>query len=154
MKPNKLWLIIFVLALPLIAFALQIGVILPQNVVAFRGNQNVSVPIWLTNNDSVLAMEFQVNHSQYFIFRGVEATSRMSNATVEWNVKDVNSDVVAVLIPNSIAAGNGVIMNLLFDVNSSTPVGVYTVKMDDFLVVNLDDPVVELTLQDGLFTVI
>ena len=154
MNKKKKFFVALMLALPVIVFALGIVSISPSNASALPGAYNVSVPIILSNNDSVAVLEFQVNHTQYLIFRGAENTTRTQNATIESNEISPTVVSVAAFVPGNISAGDGAIMNLIFDVNESATPGNYTIGMSDVLLTNVDIDNMSSTSSDSLFTVI
>lgn len=144
----------FILLLSALAVALDIVSLGIGSAAAAAGSVNVSVPVSVNNNDSIAIFEFTVNHSQYLIFRSIVNTSRMQNATIESNVISPTSLRVAAFVPNNITAGNGAILNLIFDINSSALPGAYNMEVADVLITNADVDALPYNTSAGIFTVL
>lgn len=151
MQTKILAIVGIVVLLASIAYAINLGVVL-QNVSAALGADNVSVPIKLNNTQPVAVFEFIVNHTSNIDFKGVEATSRMPNATIEWNKLSATQVKIAAFVPNNITAGTGAIMNLKFDVFLLAIPGTYDVKVGNELFANLNETL-PIDLTNGQFTI-
>jgi hypothetical protein len=112
------------------------------------------VPIYVTNSDPIALLEFDLVHSSYLDFRGVEPTSRMVNATIESNAMNSTVVKVAALIPGNISYGSGAIMNMLFDVDLLSVPGFYQVTIQDAFVTNVEINDIPVETETGIFTII
>ena len=149
---NLVFLFILLLSMLVIASAIiSIGTV---DVTATANSSNVSVPVTLNNNVSVAVLQFQVNHSELLIFKGVQPTARMPNATIETNNIAPNVLGVAAFIPDNISVGSGTILNLIFDVNSSALPGVYPLNMAGVLLSNIEMDALSYNSSNSLFTIV
>lgn len=118
------------------------------------GETNVTIPIILKNNDSVAGFQFDINYVSYLIYKDYEVTSRMPNASVVVNNNSAGLLKIAVLVPEQISAGNGTILNLIFDVNLSASSGDYPINFSNTLLGDIIAEPVNTTPVNGVVTVI
>lgn len=118
------------------------------------GDTDVTVPVVLKNNDSVAGFQFDLAYTSYLIYKGYEATARMPNASVVVNNDTLGLLRVAALIEGQISAGNGTILNLVFDVNSSAASGEYPVNFSNLLLGDIVAQPVNTTPSDADFTIV
>jgi hypothetical protein len=146
--------LIFVLVLPVLSIALGTIIITPQNTLAARNSTNISVPVNLENEEDVASFELQLNYSDFLIFKGVNTTARMINATVEVNEIAPGSMIIGAIIPDNIISGNGTIFNAIFDVDENAVPGNYTVSIINVTISNIDMETLPFTAPEAVFTIV
>lgn len=155
-KINKLFVIFPILTITvLMALATYQGnFIRVENITSSAGETNISVPIVLDNNDSVAGFQFDVTYDSFLIFSDYEVTSRMPNASVVINDNSAGTLKIAVLVPEQISPGNGTILNLIFDVNSSASSGNYPIDLTGVDLGNIAAQPVNTTSVNATFTIV
>jgi hypothetical protein len=155
MKHKKILAVSVVLVLAAFAIAIDITSIGPGDAEASANSTDVSVPINLKNNQSVSILEFELNYPEFLIFRDVTNTSRIADedAVLESNVLPGNTLKVSAFVPGNISAGEGAILNLIFDVNESALPGNYSLNISEIMLLN-DNGTVEYNATNSVFRVI
>lgn len=142
-----------IMAVSILSYAIQNVTIETGNFTEFSNRTNISIPVSLNNNESVVGFEFSLNHTNYLIFKGINATSRMPNAIIE--AFDENGFLkMAALIENGISAGNEPIMSLIFDVNSSAIAGDYPLNITNAITVDIGTQQYLTSPMQGIFTIL
>ena len=146
---------IFILASILSVLAVnQVNQITAGNMTSSPGATNISIPILMDNNESVAGFQFDIGYTSFLIYRGYQLTSRMPNASVVVNNDTDGVLKIAGLIPEQIAPGNGSILELIFDVNSSAVSGEYPVNFSNLILGNVIAEPVNATPEEAVFTVV
>jgi hypothetical protein len=155
-KLSKLFVIapFFIIAVLLVIASSQNNVIKIENITSAPGETNISVPVVLDNNDSIAGFQFDVSYDNFLIFNGYEVTSRMPNASVVINNNSVGILRIAVLVPEEISPGNGTILNLIFDVNSSATSGDYPIDLTNIGLGSIVAQPVNSTSVNATFTIV
>ena len=113
----------------------EILIISLENVNASAGTQNLEVPINFDNNVTVYGIQFSVPHDNDLIFKNISLTSRTEGAIVDAN--DVDGEIlIAAVKEDGISAGNGTILNLVFDVSASAN-GTYPLNVTNGLILDI-----------------
>lgn len=100
------------------------------------GSQNVEVPILLENNVTVYGLQLGISHSSDLVFKNISLTSRMEDAIIDAN--DLDGEIlIAAVLENGIIAGNGTILNIIFDISPSAN-GTYILNSTEMLGADID----------------
>jgi len=128
-----------------------------DHIKAIKGSQDVSYPIYLNNNESVVGFQVEVNYStSYLTLTNIEATSRLPDATIVYND---NSPLVkiSVLVNNAsskILPEEKAVLNLIFNVDEAAVPGDYTLNLSDIVVSNIQTISIPTQTIDGIFTIV
>src|SRR3989344_1066826 len=149
----KLLLIIILVSAVSLVIATHTNTIYPLDTSANPGIVNVSVAISLDNDVPVAGFQFQLNHPNILIYKGIQTTSRLTNATIESNNISSASVRIAVLKQNNISAGNGTMLNIIFDVNETAASGSYSLNLSDLMLSNISALSVPSSPLQGILTI-
>lgn len=145
--------ITLLLAVPFIQAQEMSNSIEVGNVAAPAGSINVSVPVLMSNNETIAGFQFTMNYSTSFlILKDVTATGRMPNVTIIFSNQPPLAEIAA-LDANGVSPGNGTIMNIIFDVNASAAPGTYLLVISGFLATNFAASLISFNETDGVFNV-
>ena len=152
-KPLYLFLLIALLVGFVIAFANLTG----DSIKSIPGAQNVIYPIYLNNSDDIAGFQVDINYSTSDLtLISIEPTSRISNATIIYN--DQSPVIkIAVLVNNEsekIQAGDGAVLNLVFNVDENATIGNYPVGLSDLVSSNISAIAINSTAINGFFDIV
>ena len=156
---NKKKYFLFLLGVLLLGIIIATGVVMMtgESIDAVKGAQNVIYPLYLNNSEDVVGFQIEVNYStNYLNLTGVEPTSRINNAEIVYNNQN-NILRIAVLVNNEsdkIVAGNGAVLNLIFDVDENAIAGNYTIDLYNLISSNISAIALNSSEADGLFEII
>ncbi|MEK6832969.1 MAG: cohesin domain-containing protein [Nanoarchaeota archaeon] len=156
---NKKKYFLFLLGVLLLGIIIATGVVMMtgESIDAVKGAQNVIYPLYLNNSEDVVGFQIEVNYStNYLNLTGVEPTSRINNAEIVYNNQN-NILRIAVLVNNEsdkIVAGNGAVLNLIFDVDENAIAGNYTIDLYNLISSNISAIALNSSESDGLFEII
>jgi hypothetical protein len=155
-KTGKIFVIVpfFIIAVFLVLASSQSNLIKIENITSAPGETNISVPVVLDNNESIAGFQFDVTYDNFLLFNDYEVTSRMPNASVVINNNSAGILKIAVLVPEEISPGNGPILNLIFDVNSSATSGDYPIDLTGVGLGSIVAQPVNSTSVNATFTIV
>lgn len=153
MKRSNYLLFFLLIAAAIWVYAIEDVTIEIHSLTNFSNTTNMSIPVNLNNNGTVIGLQVDINHTNYLIFKGISATPRIPNATIE--ALDNNSLLKIALLSNpGISPGNGSILNILFDINASAASGNYSINLTNFLPVDIATQHFSANPVQSIFTIL
>ena len=141
----------------LIGFVFALTTMTGNNVKAVKGAQNVIYPIYLDNEEDVAGFQVEINYStEYLTLTDIQPTTRLNDATIVYNDQPPLLKI-AVLVnneSNKITAGSGAVLNLIFNVNSNSAIGNYTVDLSNLISTNISAVILNVSEIDGIFEIV
>lgn len=156
-KIKKISIVLFIILLSGFVISQTIATMTTGVITKIPGATNISYPIYLNNNESVVGFQVVINYSTNFlIIKEILATSRLPNATIIFN--DESSILkISVLVNNEtdkILPGDGAILNIIFDVNESAIPNNYTINFSNIIISNINTTILSTESMDSFFGII
>jgi len=130
------------------------NVLIVGDVTAMPSDVNISIPIYLNNNNSVAGLQYELSYVTFLTYKGYELTSRTQNTTIVINDGISGLLKIAALSLEEIDAGEGSILNLIFDVDSSATSGDYLINVSNLIIGDINAQSLNSSNIDGVLTII
>ena len=144
LKVNKKYIVFTLLGILFLSLILSLT-LTGSSIKAIKGAENVSYPIYISNNESIAGFQVEINYSTDDLsLVGIQPTERLSNAIIVYNNQG-HKVKIAVLADNNnslISYGNGAVLNLIFNVNSNAVPGNYSSDFYDFISSNINAAII------------
>jgi hypothetical protein len=154
---KKISIVLFIILLSALVISQTITTMTAGVITKIPGAINISYPVYLNNNESVVGFQVIINYStDFLIVKNILATSRLSNATIVFNDEPPILKIT-VLVNNEtdkILPGDGAVLNIIFDVNESAIPENYVINFSDIIISNINTTLLSTESVDSLFEII